>query len=97
MMPALPIVWRRKARDDLAAIVGYIAARNPQAAQRMKGLIEGAVRPLAEHPYLFRQGRVPGTRELVAHPNYIVVYRVLADQVEVVSVLHARQNYPEDQ
>jgi toxin ParE1/3/4 len=52
------------------------------------------VLPLAEHPFLFRPGRVPGTRELVAHPNYIIVYRVLVDRVEIVSVLHARQLYP---
>jgi len=49
---------------------------------------------LAEHPYLYRFGRVPGTRELIAHPNYILVYRVAADAVEVVNVLHARQQYP---
>ncbi|WP_354043151.1 type II toxin-antitoxin system RelE/ParE family toxin [Devosia sp. UYZn731] len=35
-----------------------------------------------------------GTRELVVHPNYIVVYRVLTDQIDIVSVLHARQEYP---
>lgn len=50
--------------------------------------------PAAEHPYLFPSGRVPGTREIVAHPNYIVVYRVAADRIEVLTVLHARQNYP---
>jgi toxin ParE1/3/4 len=60
----------------------------------MKSVIEGAVQPLAEHPYLFRPGRVPGTRELIAHPNYLVVYRVTAEQVEIVSVLHVRQQYP---
>ncbi len=93
-MPALPVVWRPAARDSLAEIVGYIAARNPAAARRMKALIEAAVLPLANHPFLFRPGRVPGTRELVAHPNYIVIYRVLTDRVEIVNVLHARQSYP---
>ncbi len=60
----------------------------------MKLRIESSVRPLAEHPYLFRPGRVPGTRELVAHPNYIVIYRVTPEHVEIVRVLHARQQYP---
>lgn len=36
----------------------------------------------------------PGTRELVAHPNYLVVYQVGADAIEVVAVVHARQQYP---
>ena len=60
----------------------------------MKAVIEAAVMPLAQHSFLFRPGRVPGTRELVAHPNYIVVYRVKGNQVEIVSILHARQHYP---
>ena len=93
-MPALPLVWRAAARSDLASIVRYIADRDPSAARRMKAVIETAVLPLAEHPYLFRSGRAPGTRELVAHPNYVIVYRVLADRIEIVNVVHARQQYP---
>jgi len=89
-----PILWRAAARDELAKIVTSITSNNSPAARRMKALIEDAVRPLAQHPYLFRPGRVAGTRELVAHPNYVIVYRVLDEAVEIVSVLHARQQYP---
>ncbi len=60
----------------------------------MHSLIEDAVLLLPEYPWLFRPGRVEGTRELVAHPNYIIVYRVTDDAIEIVSVLHARQQYP---
>ena len=88
------LVWREAARADLRRIVLYIAERNLPAARQMRLLIEEAVLPLVRHPYLFRAGRVPGTRELVAHPNYIVVYRVSDEMVEIVSVLHARQQYP---
>lgn len=35
-----------------------------------------------------------GTREIVIHPNYIVVYRVELACVRVGGVLHARQEYP---
>jgi toxin ParE1/3/4 len=90
----LPIVWRAKARQDLAAIVRYIAKDNPAAARQMKARLDAAVLPLAEHPYLFRPGRVAGTRELVAHPNYIVIYRVGESAVEIIAVVHARQAYP---
>ena len=44
-------------------------------------------------PYLHQVGRLPGTREIVAHPNFIVVYQV-PDRIEVISVVHSRQNYP---
>jgi len=38
----------------------------------MRQLIEASILPAAEHPYLFRAGRVSGTREIVAHPNYVL-------------------------
>lgn len=51
--------------------------------------------PATEHPYLFRTStRMPGMREVVAHPNYIVIYRVAFDLIEVVNVVHARREYP---
>lgn len=90
----LPIFWRASAREDLLSILRYIAERNPSAARLMRDQIESAIVPAATHPYLFRSGRIAGTREIVAHPNYILVYRVLADRIEVVSVLHSRQEYP---
>ena len=37
---------------------------------------------------------MPGTREAVVHPNYVLIYRVGTETVEIVSVLHARQSYP---
>ena len=60
----------------------------------MKTLIEEAILPAVEHPYLFRNERVPGTQEIVAHPNYLLVYKVGDGFLEVVRVLHARQQYP---
>ena len=90
----LSIVWRLKARSDLVEIVRHIATENPAAARRLKTQLEDSVIPLAEHPYLFRAGRVAGTREVVAHPNYVIIYRVTSSEVEIVSVVHARRDYP---
>lgn len=91
----LQIFWRETARDDLRQIVSHIAAENPPAARRMKIRLEAVVLPLSEHPYLHRQSeRVPGLREIVAHPNYIVLYRVAPDRIEVVNVVHARRDFP---
>jgi toxin ParE1/3/4 len=90
----LPILWRAEAQADLAAILEYIAERNPQSAFDLYDGIERVVSQLPHHPYLYRLGRVSGTRELVAHPNYIVVYRVGVSAIEIVSVVHSRQSYP---
>lgn len=88
------LLWHASAREDVIDIITYIAARDPAAARRMRDLFDSAIRPLAKHPFLFRPGRVEGTRELVAHPNYIIVYRVTDTAVHIVSVLHARRQYP---
>ncbi|MDP1730962.1 MAG: type II toxin-antitoxin system RelE/ParE family toxin [Devosia sp.] len=92
----LPIIWSETALDDLDKILEYVAARNEAAATALQERIEASVEPVARHPYLFRAGRVAGTREIVAHPNYIVIYRVLAEHIEVSAVLHSRQQYPSD-
>lgn len=91
----LPIIWKMNARADLAKVIRHIAMSNPQAARRMLLRLQEAVLPVAEHPYLYRQSeRVPGCREIVAHPNYVVVYQVGRDTIDVLRVLHARQQYP---
>ena len=90
----LPVVWLDSAIADLTRIITFIAGENPSAARHLKSRLEAATLPLAEHPYLYPGGRVSGTRELVPHPNYILVYRVAPAQIEIVSVLHSRQEYP---
>ncbi|WP_375675433.1 type II toxin-antitoxin system RelE/ParE family toxin [Bartonella sp. CL100XZDX] len=65
------------------------------ARRRMKRFLEASVLPLAEHPYLYRQSeKVLGLREIVAHPNYLILYRVAAHQIEIVAVVHARREFP---
>ena len=89
------VKWRPEARRELWCIIDYIGDRNPVAAADLFDEIESATQALPQHPYLYRKGRASGTRELVVSPNYIVVYRVTTDSIEVISVLHARQEYPE--
>lgn len=45
-------------------------------------------------PNMGRQGRVSGTRELVVHPNYLLVYDVVGDRVRILRVLHAAMQWP---
>lgn len=87
------VEWRPEARAELWQILNYIGDRHLVAANELYQAIEAATSALPEHPYLYRFGRVPNTREIVVHPNYLVVYRV-TDRIEILSVLHARQEYP---
>jgi toxin ParE1/3/4 len=43
---------------------------------------------------MYRPGRADGTREAVVHPNYLLIYRIVLDMVEIVTVVHARRDYP---
>lgn len=90
----LKLVWRVDALSDLTTIIGYIAERNLPAAERLQAAIEACAERLPDHPFLFRPGRIEGTREAVVHPNYILIYRVMTETVEIVSVVHSRQQYP---
>lgn len=87
------IEWAPAARVQLRQIVDYLSDRNPVAALELNRAIEASVLALSRRPNLYRPGRVVGTREMVVHPNYLVVYRV-TDNIRVLSVLHARQRYP---
>ena len=54
--------------------------------------LQAAVTKLQAHPGMGRAGRVPGTRELVLHKNYIAIYRVRGDDVEILRLHHAARN-----
>ena len=90
----LPVVWRASALRKLESVIDYIEIRNPTAADRIGATIRHAADRLSDHPYLHRPGRVPGTREAVVHPNYILVYRVMADRIQILALHHSRQQYP---
>ena len=75
-------------------ILDFIEQRNATAAQNLHAAIVQSAENLPLMPYLLRPGRVPGTRELVVHPNYIVVYQVGSDVIDILRILHSRQQYP---
>ena len=86
--------WSDEATTDLVEIIDYIEQRNAVAAQILHAAIVQSAENLPLMPYLFRPGRVAGTREIVVHPNYIVVYQVGSDVIDILRILHSRQQYP---
>jgi toxin ParE1/3/4 len=74
----------------------YIAADNPVAARRVGRELLLAGDNLMLFPRRGRPGRRPETRELVAMPPYIIVYRVVAatDTVTILRIWHAAQDRP---
>ena len=81
-------------RQDRRAIFDYIETRDVRAALEMDKLFSRKANKLATVPQLGKPGRVPGTRELVAHKRYVLVYEVAGNQIQVLRVLHTARKWP---
>ena len=90
----LAVRWADEAAVDLVEIIDYIEQRDPIAAARLHDDIVQTVERLGFGPFLYRPGRVPGTREAVVRPNFLIVYRIGDGVIDVLRVLHARRHYP---
>ena len=88
--------WTQTARKDRLAIIRYISQDNPDAARHLNDLLGKAASSLLNFPFRGRVGLVEGTRELVAHPSYILVYRASQDVIYILSVLHTSRQYPSE-
>ncbi len=73
---------------------GYIAADNPRAAARMDELFSDAAAKLCEHPKLGRAGKTQGTRELIPHESYRLVYEISGETVWVLALVHTARLWP---
>jgi toxin ParE1/3/4 len=87
------VVWTPEAEQDRAEIWDYIAADNPRAAVRMDQLFGKAAVRLIDHPMLGKAGRVPGTRELIPHENYRLVYEVDGEVVWILALVHTARRW----
>jgi len=91
----LPVVWTDAAKADLAEIAAYIARDNPRAAGQLIQRLRTSVLSLSAHPRMYQESqRMPELREIVAYPNYLVFYRVLADAISIEMVAHGHRNFP---
>ncbi|MFN8955987.1 MAG: type II toxin-antitoxin system RelE/ParE family toxin [Burkholderiales bacterium] len=88
----MSIKWTRAALASVDEIAGFIAQDNPTRATSFVLELQAAVTQLQAHPGMGRAGRVPGTRELVLHKNYIAIYRMRGEYVEILRLNYAARN-----
>jgi len=88
----MALKWTKTALRSVDEIAGFIAKDNPARATSFVLELKDAVTKPQVHPGMGRAGRVHGTRELVLHKNYIAIYRVRGDDVEILRLHHVARN-----
>jgi len=87
-----------RAEDDLIDIWLYVAARNPQAADRLLDRFEARWRLLATQP---RSGAprddLGNGLRTVSVGEYLSIYRLEGSSIEIVRVLHGRRDITADE
>ncbi|SJM91706.1 type II toxin-antitoxin system RelE/ParE family toxin [Crenothrix polyspora] len=88
------VKWTKTALKNVSLIADYSAQDKAVRTNTFVQEIRNKTHLLADFSELGRPGRVMGTRELVVHKNYIVVYRVRNEQVEIIRVHHVAKLWP---
>lgn len=88
------IIWTPEAQQDRTDVWNHISADNPLAAARMDELFSYAVTKLAVHPMIGRPGKILGTRELIPHKSYRLVYEIASDTVWILALVHTARQWP---
>ncbi|RYD61155.1 MAG: type II toxin-antitoxin system RelE/ParE family toxin [Sphingomonadales bacterium] len=86
--------WEADAELQLVGLIEFIGERNASAAARLRAMIDDAVHRVCDFPEMGRPGRIHGTRELIVHPNHIVIYQITDTTIDIIRILHTRQRYP---
>lgn len=91
----MKLIWLPSAYATREEQIDFIAQESPLSAADQDEEIERQADMLLAHPYMGRPGRVKTTRELViSHTPFILAYRVKAERIEILRVLHSAQQWP---
>ena len=90
------VIWSNKAIGHVQAIYAYIAENSPPYAANMIERLHARIGQVEAFPDSGRpvpEDRGSGARE-VFEPPYRIIYEVHDSQVEVLTVVHMRQEGP---
>ncbi len=84
-----PVIWFDTALDDIEREFAWLGQHNPHAADKLRKSLVDLGASLAHFPERGRPGLVAGTREIVAEPPFVLIYRIKGGCVEILCIWHA--------
>jgi len=90
--------WTQNAVEHLVNIYEYIALNSPTYARQMVDRITRRSEQIADQPLSGRkvpEYQIEEIRELI-EKSYRIIYRIKADQIDVLAVIHGAQLLPEE-
>lgn len=90
----MKVIWSSAAKLSLKEIADYIALDSRKRALDLTEKIYDKSKALKDFPEIGRVGRVYDTREIVVHKNYILVYRIKSNEIQILQVFHSARKWP---
>lgn len=88
------VFWTPEAEQDRLDIWDYIAVDNPDAAARLDNLFSDTANRLIDFPRRGGAGKIPGTRELIPHEHYRLVYTIVDNTIWMLALVHTARQWP---
>ncbi len=90
----MSVVWSPESRRNRLEIWAYVSKENPRAAVDLDELFDRKADALELFPRRGRPGVIPGTRELLVHEHYKLVYELDLDDIIVLAIVHTSRLWP---
>ncbi|KAB0493628.1 type II toxin-antitoxin system RelE/ParE family toxin [Pseudomonas vancouverensis] len=90
----MKIIWTKEAAQDRADIWDYLNAVNPKAAIDMDSRFSDAAALLAQYPESGPAGIISGTREIIPHSSYRMVYQLESEAIWILALVHTSRQWP---
>lgn len=88
------VIWTPEALQDRADIWDTISTDSLLAADKLDALFSLAAARLSDYPELGKPGKIQGTRELIPHENYRLVYEIIGESVWILTLIHTSRQWP---
>ena len=90
----MKIIWTKNAVQDREDIWDYLHAENPKAALEMDRRFTEAASPISQNPKIGPAGIISGTREIIPHSSYRLVYQLDPDVIWIMALVHTARAWP---